>query len=153
MGVRILASIESLCANTGDFKAWMFRCLDLLVLVIRCWHPERQPAIVNQCLRCEFEDVVQHSQETVRSLRWDIFLLSVPSQSSTNSTGDESLTDGEPSHPYKQSPSPSSDLCSQAPSNPPVRRTGDHKQCHQRSLQPSTAYSLDPRQNYLQTDP
>lgn len=40
-------SIESLCANTDYFEAWMFWNLDLLILVIRSWHPERQSSVLN----------------------------------------------------------------------------------------------------------
>lgn len=42
-----LTAIESLRADTGDLKGWMLWNFDLLIPVIRGWHPERQTTVVD----------------------------------------------------------------------------------------------------------
>lgn len=49
---------------------------NLLVFIVRGWHPERKPAVINQHFCGEIEYVIQHGYKTVWFLWWNEFRVS-----------------------------------------------------------------------------
>lgn len=66
-----LTFVEVLHTNSHNLHIRMLRYRNLLILVIRRRHPERQSAPIHQRLRRELQDIVQHQQKAVRLPRRD----------------------------------------------------------------------------------
>lgn len=67
-----LTFVERLDADYYNLEAGMGRHWDLEFLIISGWHPERESAVVNQRVRCEVENVVEHYEEAVWLLWRDV---------------------------------------------------------------------------------
>lgn len=49
---------------------------ELNLVLVRGGHPEREPAVVDEVQCCKVQDIVEHSLKTIRSLGWDVLVLS-----------------------------------------------------------------------------
>lgn len=67
-----LTLVERLDADYNNLEAGMGRYWDLEFLIVSGWHPERESAVVNQCVHCEVENVVKHYEKAVWLLWRDV---------------------------------------------------------------------------------
>ena len=72
-----LTLVKGLNTDADNLQAMMRWYIQFDLLVVRCWHPERQTSIVNEMQGSELEDIIEHSLKAVWLLWRDIFVLPV----------------------------------------------------------------------------
>ncbi len=68
--------VERLHTSADNLQAVVHRDLELNLLIIGCWHPQRQSTVVSEMKCGKSKYVVEHCLEAVRPLRRYVFILS-----------------------------------------------------------------------------